>query len=69
MQGDLGGWLYLIMDVVLVALLAGGLAYGTWQWHKRSRSPAIERASEAATKRLYEQGSEEEQREQKKSAA
>ena len=69
MQGDLGGWLYLVMDVVLVALLAAGLIYGTMQWHKRSRSPAIERASEAATRRLYEQGSEEEQREQKKSAA
>ena len=58
MAGEFGGWLHLIINFVLVVVLAGGLAYGTWQWHKRS--PAAERASEDAARRLYEQEPEDE---------
>jgi hypothetical protein len=45
--------MWLIMDVVLVAALGFALVYGTMQWRKRSRNPAVKRASENATRRMY----------------
>ena len=49
-----GGALWFLIDVVLVAILAAALIYGTIQWRKRSRNPAVERASENATRDMYD---------------
>jgi hypothetical protein len=48
---DYGGWMWLLIDVVLVAVLAGALIYGIGMWRKRSR--AAEQVGEEATDRLY----------------
>jgi hypothetical protein len=50
---DEGGWLWLVIDVLLVAALAGALVYATVSWSKRRRNPATERASREATKEMY----------------
>jgi hypothetical protein len=52
---DYGGWMWLIMNVVLVALLAGGLIYGMGMWRKRHRNRATEEVRDRATERLYRQ--------------
>ncbi len=51
---DAGGWMWFIIDVVLVGLLGIGLAYGIMAWRKRRKDPAMERARDAATHRAYE---------------
>jgi hypothetical protein len=53
MFSDEGGWLWLVIDVLLVAALAGALVYGTVTWRKRRRDPATERAAREATKEMY----------------
>lgn len=57
-----GGWLWLIIDVVFVALLAAGLIYGIAMWRKR-RSPAAEAIREEATRKLYHEEERIEERE------
>lgn len=52
MSGEAGGWMWLLIDVVLVAILAAALAYGVLVWRKR-RSPAADRMRDEATDRLY----------------
>lgn len=52
---DIGGWLWLVVDVLLVAVLAGGMIYGTMQWRRRS-SPEMKRVSEEAVRRNYREG-------------
>ena len=52
MNSDAGGWLFLLMDVAFVALLAGALIYGLSVWRKR-RSAAAERVRDNATRELY----------------
>ena len=53
---DAGGLLWLVIDVAMVAALAGALIYGIIQWRRRSRRDII--AGERATKQMYK-GSEE----------
>jgi uncharacterized iron-regulated membrane protein len=53
MDGNAGGWLWLVIDVAFVALFAGGLIYGIMMWRNRRRSPELERARDDATRRLY----------------
>jgi hypothetical protein len=53
MNSDASGWLWLLIDVVMVAILGGALIYGTLHWRRRRRSPVLEEASERATARLY----------------
>jgi len=36
MSGDAGGWMWLLIDVALVAVLAAALAYGIMVWRRRS---------------------------------
>ena len=58
MNGDAGGWLWLIIDVGFVALLAAALIYGSNVWRKR-RSVATERRRAEATRELYHHSSRE----------
>jgi uncharacterized iron-regulated membrane protein len=55
MDGDVGGWLWLVIDVIFVTALAGALIYGTVMWRRRSRNPVLEQARDEATRRLYEE--------------
>lgn len=52
MSGEAGGWMWLLIDVALVAILAAALAYGVLVWRNR-RSPAADRMRDEATDRLY----------------
>ncbi|MEA2975988.1 MAG: hypothetical protein QOF19_1508 [Alphaproteobacteria bacterium] len=51
---DAGGWLWFLIDVVMVGALGVALAYGIIAWRKRPRDPATERARDDATRRAYE---------------
>jgi flagellar biosynthesis/type III secretory pathway M-ring protein FliF/YscJ len=53
---DFSGWLWLVVDVLFVAILAGGMIYGTIQWRHRNRSQQMKRASEEAVRRNYREG-------------
>lgn len=56
MTGTSSGILWLLIDVVLVLALLVALIYGTMQWRKRSRNPAVDKVSEQATRELYGSG-------------
>jgi hypothetical protein len=58
MNGDAGGWLFLLMDVAFVVLLAAALIYGLSVWRKR-RSAAGEQVRDRATRELYRHSSQE----------
>src|SRR5438105_785489 len=58
---DIGGWLWLVIDVVLVAIFGAGIAYGMVMWQRRSRNPTLEQAREEATRRPYQSESDDEQ--------
>ena len=66
MDSDAGGWLWLMIDVVLVAALALGLIWGTMMWRTRRTNPTLEAAREEATRRLYERAAENERRQEAK---
>jgi hypothetical protein len=53
-MNDAGGWLWLVMDVVFVVILAAALIYGTVMWRNRRRDPATERRRDQATDELYD---------------
>ena len=48
-----GVWLWAIIDIAAVIILAVAIIYGTRMWRKRSRDPRIVRESDEATRRLY----------------
>ena len=50
---DYGGWMWLVIDVVMVAILGGALIYGINMWRHRYRDPATEQIRDEATDRLY----------------
>ena len=43
MDSDAGGWLWLVIDVGFVVILAVALAYGIYMWRTRSRNQTVER--------------------------
>ena len=43
MDSDAGGWLWLVIDVGFVVILAVALAYGVYMWRTRSRNQIVER--------------------------
>ena len=43
MDSDAGGWLWLVIDVRFVVILAVALAYGIYMWRARSRNQTVER--------------------------
>jgi hypothetical protein len=52
---DTGGWLWFVIDVLLVGALGVGIAYGIMMWRRRRTDPQTERIRDAATRRAYEQ--------------
>lgn len=54
MDGDAGGWMWLLIDVAFVAVLAAALIYGIVQWRNRPKSRAIQQRRDEATRRLFE---------------
>ena len=53
MDGDAGGWMWLLIDVAFVAFLAAALIYGVVQW-RNSKSPAVQQHRDEATRRLFD---------------
>jgi hypothetical protein len=49
---DYGGWMWFLIDVIAVAILAAALIYGTMHWRRR-RSRALNQVRDDATDRLY----------------
>jgi uncharacterized membrane protein len=49
---DQSGWLWLLINVIAVVILAAAIIYGTTHWRKR-RSRALNQARDNATDRLY----------------
>ena len=48
-----GGWLWFVIDILAVLLLAAAMLYGSHAWLTRSRDPVVKRESDEATRRLY----------------
>ena len=51
MDSDAGGWLWFVIDVLMVAVLAVALIYATVLW--RRRRGRLEQIGERAIARLY----------------
>lgn len=52
-MSDAGGWLWLVIDVVLVAALAGGLIYGSIMWRRWKQHPRQAARRDEATRDLF----------------
>ena len=50
---DAGGWLWLLIDVGFVVILAIALVYGIYMWRTRWRNPSVERIRDEATRETY----------------
>jgi hypothetical protein len=50
---SIGGYLWLIITVIMVAALAVAILWGTHQWRQRRRGWRAERRSDEAVKRVY----------------
>jgi hypothetical protein len=50
-----GGYLWALIDVIGVAVLAAALIYGIMRWRNRPKSPGVQVARDRATDRIYEQ--------------
>ena len=53
MNSDAGGWLWLLIDVGFVVILAIALVYGIYMWRTRSRNQTVERIRNEATRETY----------------
>lgn len=53
MEGEAGGWLWLLINVLLVAVLGAGLIYGVMMWRRRRRDARTERMRDEATREAY----------------
>lgn len=52
---SIGGYMWLIIDVVLVAALAAAILWGTHQWRQRRRDRPSRQNEAEAVKRVYRQ--------------
>jgi uncharacterized iron-regulated membrane protein len=52
MEG-IGGYMWLIINVLMVAVLAIAILWGTHQWRQRRRDRAAKKAEEQAIDRVY----------------
>jgi len=50
---NLGGWLWLVIDVVMVALLGAALIYGIVKWRQRRRDLARQQLRDRETRKMY----------------
>ena len=50
---SIGGYMWLIIDVILVVVLAAAILWGTHQWRQRRRGQRADRQSDEAVKRVY----------------
>jgi hypothetical protein len=50
---EASGWMWIVMNVGLVALLGGALGYGMWTWRAKRRSPAMDRLRDRKTEELH----------------
>jgi hypothetical protein len=55
-MNDYGGWMWLLVDVIFLAILAAALIYGIGMWRNRHRDPATKEVRDEATERLYHKG-------------
>jgi flagellar basal body-associated protein FliL len=53
MVEDQGGWLFAVITILGVVVLAGAMIYGAAMWRTQRRNPAVEAASREATKAMY----------------
>ncbi|HVZ53095.1 MAG TPA: hypothetical protein VG986_14085 [Pseudolabrys sp.] len=53
MNHEIGGWLWLVIDVVMVAVLGGALIYGTMRWRAWKRRPDASEQRDRATRELF----------------
>lgn len=50
---ETGGWLWIVIDVLGILILAGALIYGTMMWRHRRKDPAMKQAQEKVTREHY----------------
>lgn len=50
---DIGGYLWLIIDVLFVVALAAAIIWGTQMWRKKRRDRATKQAEREAVDRVY----------------
>jgi hypothetical protein len=50
---DYGGWMWFLIDVVMVAILAAALIYGIAMWRRRRRDRTTQQVRDETTERLY----------------
>ena len=53
MAGDAGATLWVVIDILFVAVLAVALVYAIMQWRKRPRDPVIKQVSDEAVRKEY----------------
>lgn len=63
MANDIGGLLWLFIDVILLAILGGALVYAVIMWSRRRTDPAARAARDSATERVYREAEEQDRRE------
>jgi len=51
-----GAWLWWVIDVAAVAVLAFAIIFGGAMWRRRSQDPEVTRESDDAARRLYHHG-------------
>ncbi len=50
---SIGGYMWLLITVGMVAVLAGALLWGTYRWRHKRRDRAAKEAERQAVKRVY----------------
>ena len=63
MTTETSGWLWMFMDVILLAILGVALVYAVIMWSRRRTGPAARRQADAATERVYRETDEQRRRE------
>jgi hypothetical protein len=53
---EVGGWFWMILDVLGAVILAAALIYGTAMWRRRPKRPAAQRARDEAVRENYRRG-------------
>ena len=48
-----GAWMFVIIDVVAVAVLAAAMLYGNYLTRRAPKDPRLKRAADEATRKLY----------------